>query len=279
MGRFLLEARDLRYARGGTQILAGVTVGLHAGEFGVLLGPSGSGKSSLLRCMAGIVRPDRGEVLLDGRPLSERDGVSLARAVGMVPQDDIIHTQLRLRDALEYAARLRFPAGTSEQEIQSAVDRVLSAIELEHRARTRIKKLSGGQRKRASMGIELLCAPRVLFLDEPTSGLDPDLESTTMKLLRKLADEGRGVLTTTHSTASVELADFLLVVVAGHLAYGGPPQGALEHFGVSDHDLIFKALRKGEPTAWARRYAQSPRARSFAQRGPRALRAAGGRAG
>lgn len=267
---FLLEARHVGFERGGYTILAGVSVGVHAGEFGVLLGPSGSGKSSLLKVMGGLIRPDSGEVLLRGKDLYRLDPAQAAASIGMVPQDDIIHTQLKLRSALDYAARLRFPAATPEPEIKGAVDRVLEELELEHRAGVRIRKLSGGQRKRASMGIELLQAPPVLLLDEPTSGLDPDLEATTMKLLRKLADQGRAVVTTTHSTASLALADFLIVVVQGHLAWYGPPKAALAHFGVSDPDLIFKALRKAKPASWGARYRQSPICKRMAARPPRA---------
>ncbi len=270
MTRFLLEARGVWLARGGVQILSDVSVGVHRGELGVLLGPSGSGKSSLLKALGGMARPDDGEVRLGGDDLYDLPPARVAASIGMVPQDDIIHTDLKLRPALEYAARLRFPAGAAEQAIQAAVDRVLRDLELEQRASVRIRRLSGGQRKRASMGIELLQAPPVLLLDEPTSGLDPDLEATTMRLLRKLADQGRAVLTTTHATASLELADFLIVIVQGHLAWLGPPKAALQHFGVPDPDLIFKALRKDPPAAWATRYRQSPFHKRMAARPPRA---------
>jgi ABC-type multidrug transport system ATPase subunit len=263
VARFLLEAQNVELSYGGTQILFGVSLGIHPGEFFVLLGPSGSGKSTLLKTLTGIARPDRGKVLLRGDDLGSLAGPQLAQSVGSVPQDDIIHTGLKLGAALEYAARLRLPADSSEDAIGAAVGRVLKAIELEHRANVRIGKLSGGQRKRASLGIELLQAPPVLLLDEPTSGLDPDLERTTMQLLRRLADEGRAVMTTTHSTASLDLADALVVLVQGHLAWAGPPKAALSHFGVSDPDLIFKALRQGTPASWAKKYAQSPVGRVF----------------
>ncbi len=272
MSRFLLEARDVSLARGGVQILSGVSLGVHRGEMGVLLGPSGSGKSTLLKTVGGLIAPDRGTVLLDGDDLYRQSAARVAASVGMVPQDDIIHTDLKLRPALEYAARLRFAAGTPEQAVREAVDRVLRDLELEQRANVRIRRLSGGQRKRASMGIELLAAPPVLLLDEPTSGLDPDLERTTMQLLRRLADGGRAVITTTHATASLGLADFLVVVVQGHLAWLGPPREALQHFGVSDPDLIFKALRQGTPASWASRYRQSPTRQRMAARPARARR-------
>jgi ABC-type multidrug transport system ATPase subunit len=256
--RFLLEARGVSLAFGSVQVLTDVSLGVHPGELVLLLGPSGSGKSSLLKVLAGITAPDQGEVLLRGEDVSGLDRALVARTIGMVPQDDIIHTELALRPALEYAARLRLPAGTSEEAITAAVDRVLAATELAGRADVKIGRLSGGQRKRASMGVELLAAPPVLLLDEPTSGLDPDLEATTTALLRRLADEGRAVLTTTHAMASIDLAHAVVIIVAGQLAFAGTPAQAIEHFQVPDPDLIFKRLREDKPAGWAARYRRSP---------------------
>jgi len=273
VSRFLLEARNLRLSRGSVRVLQGVSLGIHRGELGVVLGPSGSGKSSLLKALAGIYDYS-GEVLLEGRQVSGLATREVASTIGMVPQDDIIHTKLELRPALEYSARLRLPPEATEDDVQAAVDRVLKATELEERAGVRIGRLSGGQRKRASMGVELLLAPPVLLLDEPTSGLDPELESSTMALLRRLAREGRAVLTTTHATASLGVADFLLVIVAGYLAWLGPPDAALKHFGVSDPDLIFKKLRDLEPRDWGARYAASATATRMAARPAPAIGAA-----
>lgn len=256
--RYLLEARGVSLERGSVQVLTDVSLGVHPGELVLLLGPSGSGKSSILRVLAGIARPDAGTVLLRGEDVGDLDGAVVARTIGMVPQDDIIHTELALRPALEYAARLRFPATATEAEVQAAVDRVLTATELTSRADVRIQRLSGGQRKRASMGVELLLAPPVLLLDEPTSGLDPDLETTTMALLRRLADEGRAVLTTTHAMASIDMAHGVVVIMQGHVAFAGTPAQAIQFFQVPDPDLIFKRLKDDKPTGWASRYRQSP---------------------
>jgi ABC transport system ATP-binding/permease protein len=258
VSRFLLEARGVSLERGSVQVLKDVSLGVHAGELVVLLGPSGSGKSSLLKCLAGVVAPDDGQVLLCGQDVNELPAAEVARTIGLVPQDDIIHTELRLRPALEYAARLRMPAGTPEPAIQAAVDRVLAATELTQRADVKIARLSGGQRKRASMGVELLVAPPALLLDEPTSGLDPELETTTMQLLRRLADEGRALITTTHAMASIDLAHLVAVVMGGVLAFAGTPAEAIQFFQVPDPDLIFKRLKDDKPAGWAARYRQSP---------------------
>jgi ABC transport system ATP-binding/permease protein len=264
-GKFLLEARGVSLQRGGVKILTDLSLGVYPGELVLLLGPSGSGKSSLLKVLAGIVAPDDGQALLRGEDISGLDDGLVARTIGMVPQDDIIHTELKLRPALEYAARLRIP-GATDAELQATVDRVLKAIELEARADVRIARLSGGQRKRASMGVELLLAPPALMLDEPTSGLDPDLERTTMTLLRRLADEGRAMLTTTHAMASIDLAHGVVILVGGCLAFAGTPAQAIQHFQVPDPDLIFKRLKEDTPAGWAGRYRQSPVAQQWRAR-------------
>ncbi|MCA8921177.1 MAG: ABC transporter ATP-binding protein [Planctomycetes bacterium] len=262
-----LAARDLKLSRGGIQILNGISLGIQRGELVALLGPSGSGKSTLLKALGGVMLPDGGEVLVDGQPLDALSSAEAAATIGSVPQDDIIHTGLPLGRALSYAARLRLPAGTSEAEVDAAVERVLAAIELKDRAEVRISRLSGGQRKRASLGVELILAPPVLLLDEPTSGLDPDLERTSMRLFRRLADEGRAILCTTHSTDSLDLTHQLVIVVRGHLAFAGSLADALAHFEVPDAALIFKRLRDARPEQWAQRYRQSPARQRASARG------------
>lgn len=265
----LLAAQDLSLARGDVQILSGLSLSVLRGEFVALLGPSGSGKSTLLKALGGVLVPDRGRVEVEGRPLGELSPAARAATIGSVPQDDIIHTALPLGRALSYAAQLRLPRDTPPAELTAAVDRVLAAIELTDRAGVRISRLSGGQRKRASLGVELLLAPPILLLDEPTSGLDPDLERTSMQLFRRLADEGRAIVCTTHSTDSLDLVHQLLIVVRGHLAFAGTLADALAHFQVPDPALIFKRLRDRRPEQWAQLYRQSPaRQRARARSAP-----------
>jgi ABC-type multidrug transport system ATPase subunit len=218
------------------------------------MGPSGSGKSTLLKALCGMHKPAAGEVLLDGQSLYRHRDAWRSR-IGYVPQDDILHLELTVERALGYAARLRLPRTMSEQARQGAVARAIAQVGLGERARVKIAKLSGGQRKRASVALELLARPAVLFLDEPTSGQDPHLEASMMGLFRTLARGGTTVVVTTHAMASLETLDLVAILHAGKLAYYGPPQGLLDFFGVRAYEGVFHRLASASPGEWPNRYA------------------------
>ncbi len=201
-----------------------------------VIGPSGAGKSTMLKSMTGALRPDEGQVLFTGLDMAVFAD-SLAHRVGMVPQDDVVHTELTARQALTYAARLRFPDDTTPQEQAAAVDWTIKELGLTAHADTKIRQMSGGQRKRVSTAMELLTRPDLLFLDEPTSGLDPNLDREVMELLRDLAHgspqspQGRTIVVITHSTANLDKADnVLLLAPGGKVAYFGPPAGLQDFF-------------------------------------------------
>src|SRR5439155_14048147 len=146
-----------------------------------IVGGSGAGKTTLLDAVAGVRPADGGQVLFDGSDLAAN--LDAFRGVlGYVPQDDIIHLELPLERTLSYAGRLRLPADTSRPELDTAIARVLAALDLTDRAGVPVGVLSGGQRKRASIGVELLTDPKVFFLDEPTSGLDPATGADLLQL-------------------------------------------------------------------------------------------------
>jgi len=238
------------------QILAKTSLSLDPGELVALVGSSGSGKTTLLRALAGITRPSSGAVLVDGRPVS-----SLRRDIGYLPQDEIVHDRLSVVEALRYAARLRMPARTSRAEMNEAVAQALRDMELEKRARIRIESLSGGERKRVGVGIELLSRPNLLFLDEPTTGLDPGIESRMMALLRGLATGPRTIVVATHATKSLSVCDKLAVIGhGGHVAYYGPPEQATAFFGVGAYDDIYAALDRRPAHRWRRQGAAGARA-------------------
>ncbi|WP_167161227.1 FHA domain-containing protein [Streptomyces sp. MBT27] len=223
-----------------------------------VVGPSGAGKSTLLNALTGLRPADGGTVLYDGRDLY-RDYAELRQRIGLVPQDDILHAQLTVRRALGYAAELRFPQDTEKTERRARVDEVIRELGLEQRVDQPIHSLSGGQRKRVSVALELLTKPSLLFLDEPTSGLDPGMDRSVMHMLRGLADDGRTVIVVTHSVLSLDVCDRLLVLAAGgRIAYYGPPRDALPFFGFTQWPEAFEAFEGDRDRDWARDYRESP---------------------
>ena len=174
--------------------------------------------------------------------------------IGMVPQDDVVHRQLTINQALGYAAELRMPPDTTKEDRQRVVAQVLEELELTPHADTRIEKLSGGQRKRASVALELLTGPSLLVLDEPTTGLDPALDQQVMKMLRQLADAGRVVVVVTHSLAYLDVCDqVLLLAPGGKTAFCGPPSELAPAMGTTDWADIFTDI-SADPDAAQRRF-------------------------
>ncbi|MEV4940646.1 FHA domain-containing protein [Streptomyces zaomyceticus] len=222
-----------------------------------VVGPSGAGKSTLLGALTGQRPADRGSVLYDGRDLY-RDYAELRQRIGLVPQDDILHLQLTVRRALGYAAELRFPEDTVPAERRARVDEVIRELGLVERAEQPIHSLSGGQRKRVSVALELLTKPSLLFLDEPTSGLDPGMDRSVMHMLRGLADDGRTVVVVTHSVLSLDVCDRLLVLApGGRVAYYGPPGDSLGFFGYEQWPEAFEAFENDRDRDWAGEYRSS----------------------
>ncbi|MGQ0624162.1 MAG: FHA domain-containing protein [Sporichthyaceae bacterium] len=237
----------------GRRLLDEISFVLEPGQLLAVLGPSGAGKSTLLNALTGFGPATSGQVGYNGRDLySSLD--ELRYRIGYVPQDDILHTGLKLRQALAYSAELRFSDDTSPGERAARVDEVLHELGLAHRADLPMTQLSGGQRKRASVAVELLTRPSLLFLDEPTSGLDPGFERAVMQLTRELADGGRTVVVITHSVASLDLCDRVLVLApGGRTAYFGPPSEALAYFGNADYPDVFVRLER-EQRDWKADY-------------------------
>ncbi len=217
------------------RILNDVSISVEPREFISLVGTSGAGKSTLMMALNGFTRAD-GAVLVNGDDLYRH--FDLYRTmVGYVPQDDIIHKDLTVESALRYAARLRLPPDTSEQEIAQRITEVLEQVEMVGQKHQVVTSLSGGQRKRVSIAVELLAEPRLFFLDEPTSGLDPGLEKKMMLTLRHLADGGRTIVLVTHATANIVQCDHVCFMCQGRMVYFGPPQEALTFFGVTSGDF------------------------------------------
>ncbi|MBM7773251.1 ABC-type multidrug transport system ATPase subunit [Actinokineospora baliensis] len=232
----------------GRNLLSGVSLDIAPGEFVAVVGPSGAGKSTLLKVMTGDLAPSAGRVTYDGTDMCGHGAVRTL--IGTVPQDDVLHTSLSARAVLAHTAALRLPADTGRAERRDVVDGALSQVDLLEHAGTRVKDMSGGQRKRVSIAMELLTSPPLLVLDEPTSGLDPNLDRQIMATLRSIADRGRSVVVVTHSTDNLAWCDRILILAApgGVPIFLGPPADLRVRFGTADWAEIFEeASRHSAP--------------------------------
>ncbi|ABG98694.1 ABC transporter, ATP-binding protein [Rhodococcus jostii RHA1] len=252
-----VDAVDVSRQVGARQILQELSLSVEPGELVAIAGGSGAGKSTLLEILAGLQPPSAGEVRHDGVVRGAR--VSADSRIGYVPQDDIIHLEMPLRRTLRYAARLRLPAGTSAAEANRIVEETMQDLDLADRAEVPVRALSGGQRKRASIAVELLTRPHLFFLDEPTSGLDPSTAADVMRLLRRLSRRGVTVVLTTHEPAGIDRCDRVVFLARdGHLAFTGSPTEARRYFGVEDlADVYDRLAREHTPQIWAERFADS----------------------
>ncbi|KDN72706.1 ABC transporter ATPase [Streptomyces olindensis] len=264
-GEVSFSARHLTVTvDGGKQILKDVSFGVPEKSLIAVIGPSGSGKSTLLKALTGYRPANQGEVLYDNRNLYKQFA-ELRQRIGLVPQDDILHKELTVKKALKYAAKLRFPADTTGAEREARIDEVLRELKLDIHKDKKVTSLSGGQRKRVSVALELLTKPSLIFLDEPTSGLDPGMDRDVMQLLRGLADDGRTVLVVTHSVAELALCDKLLVMApGGSVAYFGPPEEALNFFGYDTWADVFSAFENYRDYDWAGRWKGSQHYQMYA---------------
>jgi ABC-type multidrug transport system ATPase subunit len=264
---------------GRRQILHEVSVSIQPGQLVALAGGSGAGKTTLLEILAGLRVPSAGQVWHDGVRV---DTGTTGPSVGYVPQDDIIHAEMPLRRTLQYAARLRLPAGTPSEQADRVVDETMRDLDLGDRRDVAVRMLSGGQRKRASIAVELLTQPRTFFLDEPTSGLDPSTSAEVVSLLRRLTRRGVTVVLTTHEPATLDRCDQVVFLARnGYLAFAGTPSEARRYFGVDDLAGVYHRLaNEGTPRMWAERFtarrqpAETPvqRARPDDRQSPSVLR-------
>lgn len=268
-----VEVRGLnKWVRKDLNILQNLSMVLQPREFVVVVGQSGGGKSTFVDAVAGYRPATHGQVSVNGVDVY-RSFDSIRNIIGYVPQKDIIHGELTVYEALDYAAQLRMPADTSKEERHARILEVLDDLDLAHRKDVQISGLSGGQQKRVSIGVELLTKPSLFFLDEPSSGLDPGTETALMQLMRRLADQGRTIILITHATKNVLLADKVVFLArGGYLAWFGPPDEALEYFdnyraerdrrtGAIEFDDIYALLADpshGDATDWAERYQHHP---------------------
>lgn len=241
--------KEVKTPVGPLRILEDISMTIMPREFVALVGGSGAGKSTLLDALNGF-RPAEGQVILNGRNLYEHYE-DFRTQLGYVPQHDILPLSLCVEDALDFTARLRLPPDVTSEERRERITHALETVDMntEKIRKTRISKLSGGQRKRVSIASELLADPKLFFLDEPTSGLDPGLEKKMMYTLRSMADEGRTIVLITHATSNIVQVDHVAFLSQGKLVFFGPPQTAKEHFEVGDFADIY-AKTEGHGVEW-----------------------------
>jgi ABC-type multidrug transport system ATPase subunit/pSer/pThr/pTyr-binding forkhead associated (FHA) protein len=216
-----LQALNLVQRYGKAVLLKGINLVIEPGEYIGVLGPSGAGKSTLLNALCGFNPAKDGEVLLNGASLY-RCFDMFRNAIGYVPQDDIIHTDLSVENSLFYTAKMRLPRDFTDTQIEQQVTSVIETLGLAHVRKNPVGRLSGGQRKRVSIGCELLTRPSVLFLDEPTSGLDPATEEKLMRYFGQLASQGQSIVVTTHILYNLDLLSLVVILARGRLVYFGP---------------------------------------------------------
>jgi ABC-type multidrug transport system ATPase subunit len=241
-----IDALNLKkYGNKGVTLLNDISITIEPRKFVAVVGGSGAGKSTLIKALSGLQLANDGKVLYNGQDYY-RNLAAFNTQLGYVPQDDIVHKDLTVERALYYAAKMRLPNDFTEEQIQQRINEVLEDVELGGKQKLLIKKLSGGQRKRASIALELLANPSLFFLDEPTSGLDPGLDRRMMFLLRKLADKGHTIILVTHATNNINTCDYVCFLArGGRLAYFGPPEEAKIYFDAKDFAEIYSSL---EPT-------------------------------
>ncbi|MGI8469703.1 MAG: FHA domain-containing protein [Pyrinomonadaceae bacterium] len=237
--------KDVANRAGGGQIrlLDNVSLSIQPNEFVGLLGPSGAGKSTLMDAMNGMRPASGGSVLINNLDLYQNLD-ALKQSIGYVPQDDIIHRELTVYRTLYYVAKLRLSGDVSRAEIDQIINEVMDVTGLSERRDVLINQLSGGQRKRVSIAVELITKPSVIFLDEPTSGLDPGTEEKIMRLFRQIAESGRTVILTTHAMENVKLFDKIVLLMRGKLVFYGKPDEALAHVGAKSFKELYDRIEE-----------------------------------
>lgn len=239
------------------QILRDVNCTIGANEFVAIVGGSGAGKSTVMNAMSGFDKNFTGQVFCNGINLIEQFQ-HLKNIIGYVPQQDIIYENLTLKKMLYYTAKLKMPDDASKEEIKKRIDEVLKNVDLEEHKDTFIRKLSGGQKKRASIAVELLADPKLFFLDEPTSGLDPGTEANLMKTLKGLAKEQeKTIIMVTHTTQSLHLCDKVIFMApGGRLAFCGSIDEAKAYFETDDLVDIYNLIAE-RPEYWQDKFMKS----------------------
>ncbi len=250
-GNVSIQAVDVTVSiPGGARLLDPISLTVYPSELVALMGPAGAGKTTFLKALNGYTPPSQGQVLFNGADLYRHYDL-FRQQMGYVPQDDIVHSQLTVREALYFSTKLR--TDLSDKEIEERIDKILDSLGILDKKNSLIgsperKVLSGGQRKRVNIAMELISDTPVLFLDEPTSGLSSYDAEGVVDLLKRLAREGKTIITTIHQPSIDVFKKFDNLIMISRDAGGC---GALAFFGPAYPDSIqfFQAPAAGAPLA------------------------------
>lgn len=218
-----------------------------------VMGPSGCGKSTLLKALNGDTPATRGKVLLFGQELLSNYDY-LKTQIGYVPQDDIVHQQLTVEECLYYTSKIRLDK-PSDNKIDTKINQVLKDLNISHIKHNLISEISGGQRKRVSIAVELLTDPLILFLDEPTSPLDPQTVEDFLGILKKLSERGTTVVMVTHKPEDLEYMDEVIFMAeGGSITYYGDSKKYKQYFNVETAVAVFTQISGVTASQWIKKY-------------------------
>jgi ABC-type multidrug transport system ATPase subunit len=218
-----------------------------------IMGPSGCGKSTLMKALNGDDPTTAGRVFIHDLELTSNYEYLKPR-IGYVPQDDIVHRELTVEKSLYFAAKLRMD-NPGDAEIGAKIDQILKNLNIEHIRKSMVGKISGGQRKRVSIAVELLTDPLILFLDEPTSPLDPQTIEEFLDILRGLADKGTTVIMVTHKPEDLNYMDSVVFMAeGGHLVFYGPTTDYKEYFKVDNTVQVYAGISGTQSESWVKQY-------------------------
>ncbi len=237
------------------RLLDEVTAHYSPGLFCAVIGPSGCGKSTLIKTIAGLLEPSTGSLHWQGRDL-DKEGDFAVGDLAYVPQFSIAHESLTVAESMGYANRLRI-AGLSGAERRRRSDGVLGETGLLPFSDRPVRVLSGGQRRRLALALELLSDPSVLLCDEVTSGLDPRSETEIVRLLSDLAHQSsRLVLSVTHSLREIDCYDAVTVLCEGRLVFHGAGALLTSYFNLADPEEVYDRLEDRPAAEWAAQWAE-----------------------
>ncbi|NJM49882.1 MAG: ABC transporter ATP-binding protein [Sphingomonadales bacterium] len=223
----MLEAKDISVKVGAEQLLDGVSAEFAPGRLSVILGPNGAGKSTLLACLSGLRKADGGSAIWDGADIAAMNAKLRARSIGLLPQSAAVHWDIYARD-LVALGRYPYHGISNKDQDESHIEAAMAATDCTHFAGRHMRSLSGGERARVLLARVLAGQPQWLLADEPLAGLDPRYQMQILDHMRKLANEGVGVVTVLHDlNQAARIADHVLLLNKGRVFASGLPRDVL----------------------------------------------------